>query len=37
MALPTTLAYVLASLMIVYGIFRLWRGIVALKQKNSKR
>jgi uncharacterized membrane protein HdeD (DUF308 family) len=37
MELPTTLAYVLGSLMIIYGIFRLWRGIVALKQKNSRR
>lgn len=37
MELPTTLAYALGSLMIVYGIFRLWRGFIALKQRNSRR
>lgn len=28
MELPTTFAYALGALMIVYGVFRIWRGVV---------
>jgi uncharacterized membrane protein HdeD (DUF308 family) len=28
MELPTIFAYLLGALMIVYGIFRIWRGVV---------
>jgi hypothetical protein len=31
MALPETFAYVLGSMMIFYGLFRLWRGFVDLR------
>ena len=36
MELPSALAYTLGGLMIAYGIFRVWRGIVALKQRRQQ-
>jgi len=32
MELSTTYAYILGTLMLVYGIFRLYRGIIAFKK-----
>lgn len=36
MELPPALAYVLGSLMMVYGAFRFWRGITALRQRRQR-
>lgn len=32
MELSSGLAYTLGTMMVLYGIFRLWRGIVAMRQ-----
>ncbi len=32
MELSSGLAYTLGSLMVLYGLFRLWRGIVAIRE-----
>jgi uncharacterized membrane protein HdeD (DUF308 family) len=37
MELPSTFAYVLGGLMVVYGVFRLYNGITALRQNRSHR
>jgi hypothetical protein len=29
--LPSTMAYVLGAMMLLYGIFRIWRGIVDIR------
>lgn len=36
MELPTGLAYFLGTMMILYGLFRLWRGFVFLKQRKQR-
>ncbi|RYG54082.1 MAG: C4-dicarboxylate ABC transporter [Chitinophagaceae bacterium] len=33
MELPSGLAYVLGTMMLLYGIFRLWRGITFMRQR----
>lgn len=35
MELPTGMAYTLGSLMMLYGVFRIWRGIVAIKENRK--
>lgn len=35
--LSSGLAYTLGGLMIIYGIFRLWRGFSSLKQRKRQR
>lgn len=37
MELSAGLAYALGGLMILYGVFRLWRGFVGLKQQKLRR
>lgn len=38
MELPTGMAYTLGALMLVYGLFRIWRGIMDLRlRKRSKQ
>ena len=32
MELPTTFAYILGSLMLLYGVFRIYRGFVGMKE-----
>jgi predicted phage tail protein len=32
MELPSALAYGLGTLMVVYGIFRIWRGVIDMRQ-----
>ncbi len=34
--LPDTWAYVLASLMVLYGIFRIYRGLVVVMRKEKR-
>jgi len=34
--LSAVLAYALGGLMIIYGIFRIWRGITLLRQSNRR-
>jgi hypothetical protein len=36
MELPSGFAYVLGSLMLLYGIFRVWRGIADMKQMKRR-
>ncbi|RYD59509.1 MAG: hypothetical protein EOP56_01195 [Sphingobacteriales bacterium] len=36
MELPTGFAYVLGSLMLLYGGFRIWRGIMDMKQMKRR-
>jgi uncharacterized membrane protein len=36
MELPTGFAYVLGSLMLAYGLFRIWRGWVDMKQMKKR-
>lgn len=33
MQLPAGVAYTLGGIMIIYGIFRIWRGFAAFKQR----
>lgn len=33
--LPAGVAFFLGIMMLLYGIFRIWRGFVLLKQKNT--
>lgn len=37
MELPTGMAYTLGSLMLLYGVFRIWRGIVAVKENRMRK
>jgi len=37
MGLPTGVAYVLGTLMLAYGIFRIWRGATWLKMLKRQR
>ncbi len=35
MALSPSTAYSIGTLLIIYGVFRLWRGIMALRQQKN--
>lgn len=35
--LPTGMAYTLGSLMLVYGLFRIWRGVMDLRLRKRNR
>jgi uncharacterized membrane protein HdeD (DUF308 family) len=37
MELSTGLAYSIGTLMLLYGVFRIWRGIVAVKENKVRR
>lgn len=37
MELPAGVAYALGTMMLIYGMFRIWRGIVAMKEKRRTR
>jgi hypothetical protein len=37
MELPTGMAYALGTLMLAYGVFRIWRGVMDLRLKKRNR
>ena len=37
MELPTGVAYALGSLMLLYGIFRLWRGLTDMRNNRRRQ